>query len=315
MDFGNIFVRAGQLVWRHKFLWLLGLLMGISHLISDILRLVLKLSLPAEWLDVDVWSDQLFALQSGDPLPDFFDFGSLPENLFGYLAAGIVVLMVAVLVYWIIVTVAEGGIIGAVNLLETEDPADLGQSLQLGVGWLKRFVAIDALVFFPWFIIALVGMLVVSVALVASLFMALQDAAMEAVITVYGLGIACGALLGCLLIPIGAVSIWYRGLAFRDTAILDHGVKQATRHPWQIIKQNFGDILLLTIFLGGIKYLVGWGLSLLSLSSLAVTILGDGLLAISGNILLLGLATVLRAVLTAFTATAWTIGYRELVDK
>jgi hypothetical protein len=116
------------------------------------------------------------------------------------------------------------------------------------------------------------------------------------------------------------VSIWFRTLAFRDAAILGHGVRETIQHTRQLIKQQFGALLVLTIILYGISYILGWLLGFLALPIAALTAVPmatgltsfSGFLATGANLLITLLVAMLKGMLHAFTAVAWTLGYRQL---
>jgi len=320
MDIGNVITQSIELVWKRKFLWLLGMLMGINSLVFNLIRPFLRSFLPSQWFEMEYW---LNLAQSDNITPP--DFSSLTSDTFGlYLLGSVLVLFFYVVVFWVIVTVAEGAIIGATFEDQRLRPLTFSTSLRLGFSYLKRFAAIDAAVFFPLFLWMLFMTIIGLIDTIAVGYMTLQtEAESSTVISVFVLGWLCVFALSCFIIPITLISIWYRTLAFRDAAILDHGVREAMRHTRQVIRQNFGDFLVMTVIIYGLSYVTGWLLSFLSLPILALTAvpLATGLSSISGilasgaNLFITLLIALLRGILHAFTAVAWTIGYRQLTSN
>lgn len=316
IDIGALFSQSLQLVWRRKFLWLLGLLMGVNGLVFSLLRPFLRAAIPPEWLSLYAWMEKL---QSGS-----FQLPALnltTAELWRYILLGSVGLFVYVVLFWVIVTVAEGALIGAAIEESAARPSRLAHSIRLGLGYLPRFAAIDAAVFLPIFLLAL---LMMAVALADTLFLAYLTLETEATattaVTVYALGWICVLGLGCCIPPLTLILIWYRTLAFRDAAILGHGVRESLRHTRQVIRRHFGELLALAVLLYGLSYVLGWLFSLLTLPVLALTAVPlaagssslAGILAAGLNVLLSLLVALLKGVVHAFTAVAWTLAYREL---
>lgn len=163
-----------------------------------------------------------------------------------------------------------------------------------------------------------------AVALVDTLFLAYLTLQTEATattaVTIYVVGWLCVLGLGCCIPPLTLVLIWYRTLAFRDAAILGHGVREAMQHTRQVIRQRWGELLALTVILVGLSYILNWLLGFLTLPVLALTAVPltagssslAGILATGLNVLLSLLVALLKGVVHAFTAVAWTLAYREL---
>ncbi|HRQ42034.1 MAG TPA: hypothetical protein PLD25_29290 [Chloroflexota bacterium] len=316
IDIGGLLSQSLTLVWRRKFLWLLGLLMGINGLVVGLVRPFLRTAIPEQWLSLEYW---LAMLQSGSfQLPTI---SLTTAELWRYVLWGSVALFVYVVLFWVIVTVAEGAIIGAAHEEAERRPSRLGHSVRLGLSYLPRFAAIDAAVFLPVFLLLLLMMAVALADTAVIAYLTLQtQTETSTVITIYALGWLCVLGLGCCIPPLTLVLIWYRTLAFRDAAILGHGVRESLRHTRQVIRQHFGVLLALAVLLYGLSYVLGWLFSLLTLPVLALTAVPlaagssslAGILATGLNVLLSLLVALLKGVVHAFTAVAWTLAYREL---
>lgn len=319
MDIGNTLYQSVELLWKRKYLWLLGMFMGINGLVFSLFRTFLRGFLPSQWFEIDYW---LNLAQSGNVIPPDF---SLDSDLLGvYLLGGVVILFFYVVVFWVVVTVAEGAIIGSANAYAQSRPLAFSHSLRLGLSYLKRFAAIDAAVFLPLFIWMLFMLLIGFIDTIAVGYLTLQtETESDTIISIFVIGWLCVLALSCFIIPITIISVWYRTLAFRDAAILGNGVRESIRHTRVVIRQRFGELLVLTIILYGLSYILGWILSFLSLPVLALTAvpmatgLGSisGLLATSVNLLIIVLVALLKGMLHAFTAVAWTLGYRQLTTE
>lgn len=292
------------------------MLMGINSLVFSLIRVFLRGLLPSEWFEVDYW---LTYLQSDELLLPALDLD--PDRAWSYLLGGLFLLFLYTVVFWVIVTVAEGGIIGAVNDESAGRRARMGSALGHGFRLLGRFAAIDAAVFLPLFIWLLIMLFVGMIDTFLVGFLTVQGQAdAGTAVAIFTIGWACVLILGCLIPPIALISLWYRTLAFRDAAVLDHSVREAMRHTRQVLRQHVGELIGLTAFLYGVGYMLSWLTSLLSWPILALTAVplaagfssAAGVLAMILNLLITLLVAFLKGILHAFTAVAWTIAYRRL---
>lgn len=308
MDYNELFGRAGRLLWRHKFIWLLGVALGINNLLFGLGWVMAKGSLSPSLLTM--WGDSSTPLVHGGlPTMPFESLAS--DDLFFYAAGGLTAVFIWAILFWIIVTVADGALIAVVRDEGQGRPVQLGASLRAGWGWLARFAAVDALVFLPWFLLALLLMIVGGAMLIFAVASITSSAVeMEQILATAGGGLLC-------LIPalgvMGLVSkftVWYRRLAFRDAALLDHGVKTAVRHPFRLIKANMSAIIGTTALLWGISSTIGGAISLMSVASFIFFHDGVWLFMLLDLTAVL-LVTLLTGILVAFQSIVWTLAYQE----
>ena len=302
-------------------MWVLGFLPGVTHVISALLR---------HWFTDYLRQDLLPLLTSTSPeallfaeeLPLVQDLAA--EFFRGeVLIVGLIWLFLALIVFWLIYTLAEAATIAASLHLEKGQPITLKQSLSIGWKFVGRFIAIDALVFFPWFVVALAAMILALIVLVGAVGMTTQGAAMESVMGVMAIGFGCVSLLGCLLMPLGFLTMQFRTLAFRDTAVFGGTIRESVKHTWQVVKANLATVIILIAIMWGVDYLFGLVTSLITVpigAATAVSIFsGSG--SISGNLTnLLSLFVTLllaipKALLFVFIGIAWTLAYLDLTTE
>jgi hypothetical protein len=137
-----------------------------------------------------------------------------------------------------------------------------------------------------------------------------------------GLGLACIIGLAGLLLPVGMVSLWYRLLAFREAVLQDVSPRTAVRQTWPRIRQNFGDIFVLIVVLWGGQTLVlgvfnfvtspllTWLTPLTNSDTMALQAVAW--LALLALTLLVWLV---RGIIIALMAIAWTLAYQNLSDS
>ncbi len=309
MNYNDLFERAAQLVWRHKFMWLLGMLIGINSTLFGIVRLAVQMVIPESLFTLETLTGGLDNLPTFDISPDLFAIE--PERLFLYLAGGTTAVFIWAILFWILVTVSEGALIGAVRDAETAQPVRFGTSLKAGWRWLGRFAAVDALVFLPWFIFTLV-MMVIGIAGMFYLFSRTiaPNANLQELASSYLISLLCLFPVMIVMGLLSKLTIWYRTLAFRDAALLDHDVKTAVSHPFHLIKANVSGVIGVTALLWGVATIAGWGITAVSLFS-TFALNGRSPFIIALDLAAILLIALLKGALAAFTAAAWTLAYRE----
>jgi hypothetical protein len=303
----DLLSRSLKLLRQRQFLIWLGLGMSLSGLFGTGWRV---------WLAQIFTFDfaQLANLQSVESLL----FSSELVQMQQLLLRGLLLVFGQFVLVWLVALLAEAGIITAVSHHHTQ-PISLRQAIHWGRQWLGRFLVIDLLVFFPWFLIALLMMILVLVLALVLASFAISEPSAGVVFAATGLGLTCLLALALLLLPVGLASLWYRQLAFREAVL--HGVdgRTAVRQTWQRIRHNLGDVFVLVIVLWGGPTLLLSGISLVAsplltwLTSLTVAgtaaLQAAAWLAVASVTLLVWLV---RGIVTAFVAIAWTLAYQNL---
>ena len=298
MNVGRLLTQAWRLVWRHKFLWPLGLVVALGNVIGMVLRV-------GYWPQLRNWFD--------NPLPTVIDplAAAEPTPLFAWLLGGSLLFLIVSLGYWLVATLAQGAIIRATIDLAAHRPASLRSTLRWGWRWLGRFVAIDTLVYLPLFLLTLLLMLLALALLVALAWLLLRPSSTDSLAAALALGLVCLLPLAILLLPVGLLTAAFRTLAFRDAAVCERGARDSIRQTWALIRRRWGGLLVLWLLLWGLGYLPGL---LLGVGTLPLTLLTAARPSFSGW---LGwgagaVAAVPWAILHAFIAVTWTLAYMEL---
>jgi hypothetical protein len=298
MEYGRLFAHTWRLVREHKLLWLLGLVAGLGSSGSGPARLLVGVAYPGT---LPGWGDLLSADSASLSLfwPDTAAMAQAAALFFG------------ALLLWLLTTTAEGALIAAVLQAESDERPTMRRAVTQGWRWLGRFIAIDTLLFFPLFLLVLLALLALTGALLVAGLMAAQNRTLSFITMPLLLGAACLLPLFCLLPPLTAGTLLWRTLAFRHTAVCGQGVRATIRHSWQLIRRQAMPVFIFAILLGGGRYLLALGLS--ALITLFIPLLttnrtlGVPLAAALGSFTL---AT--HAAAHTFTASAWTVLYRDL---
>ena len=318
MDIGLTLTRSWQILWRNKFMWALGLLPGITHMIGALLQ---------HWL-TDYVKQDIVPIFSGATPEELLFTDELPfvqelaaEFFRGeFLIIGSIWLFLALVVFWLVFTLTEASIIAATLHIDQGKPITLKQSLSIGWKFVGKFIAIDALVFFPWFVVALSAMILAMIVLLGVVGMTTQNATMESMMGVMTIGFGCVSLLGCLLLPLGFLTMQFRTLAFRDTAVFGNSIRGSVKHTWQVVKSNIGSVIILIAVMWGIDYIFGFVLSLITIplgTVTAVSIFNDSSSIGSSftnflSLLIKLLLAIPKAMLFVYIGIAWTLAYLDL---
>ncbi len=300
--------QSGQVVWQHKFLWVLGFFAGLNGLLFDLLRLFWGAQFTAQLRALWAWAQQPQPTVATLP----FDLNVTEADLAQFSLGFGGMLFVVFIGFWLVATIAEAGIIQAVIDLEREQSVGLGAAVKAGLRWLGRFVAIDAAVFLPWFLLALTIFLIMIVLILAMGYLGFNGADLSAVFLLLGVGSLCLIPLILLLLPVAWLSFIYRILAFRDAAWGDHGARRAVKQPWRVVKRHWGTAVLMTLLMVAVQSMGNWIVGLISLPIYgALAYLGaESSVAMLGGVGLVLSRAMFAGIIYAYIAVAWTIAYK-----
>lgn len=300
MDYGEVLGRAWRIIWKHKVLWIFGILAGCARGGGG--------------------GGGGGAGGSGggsgganppfgqNPGPEFQQFMSTASE---WIANHLLVVVALVLFVLLLVVLSIFlGTIGRVGLIRGTFKADGGEE-RLGFGDLFRgslpfFWRVFGLSFLFW--LAFLIILLPAIAL--------------GVLTA-GVGFLCILPLICILVPLA----WIGGIVVQqaDSAMVieDLGLAEGVRRGWSVLKNNIGPMLIIWL----ITLVVGFVVAIvIALPLLIVVVPAAIAFAMSGNTpavapLLIGglclavylpIMLVLNGILTAYLQSVWTLTYLRL---
>ncbi len=285
MDYGNLLGRALDIIWEHKFLILLGILVALGS--------------SSGFSGGGISGGGNFRGPRGE-----FDFepprGDMPEfgRDFGVpiLAGATILVLIGIafvigLVVWVVSTLARGGLIAGVSAIDSGMVTDFGQAFS--VAWRKVWTllgigiipAIPALILF-------VGGLGLAGALAAT-----SGAFGGRVYPRSGLWLTLGGLT-CITVPIVVVLNLIRAFATRACMLEGLGVLDSYKRGLSILLENIGPALIL--FLLQIAISVGLGIIMMVPGILMA------LCCFLWPILL-----VIQGAVSAYFSTLWTLAWRR----
>lgn len=235
MDYGKIITRAWEVFWRHKILWVFGILSGLTGGIYNIYAA----TRPSTTIEA---------------FPDYYP-GQIPwentyldvvrwamENMVLFVSGIILVVLVLMLVSMLVTALSASAIIQG-NLLDA-----------IGTDPLTFKGLVDAIRPFYWRVFLLnlllgVGGMGLVFALLAILFVL-------AVFTM-GLGVLCFSPLLLLLAPV----VWFLSIVVTQATIAiiaeDLGVKDALVRAWHLVTGRLGPFLLVWLIMFVFSLLIG----------------------------------------------------------
>ncbi len=285
MDFGKLFSRAWDILWKNAFLILLAVLAVLGGAGSG------------------GSSQSRFVFQGGDfqwqDLPRF-DFGrnfgdwGIPAVAVGGIVLFALVALLVGLVFWALGAIARGGLINAVNDLEENQPTDFMVAFRAGwdKGW--KLLGIALIPAIPGLVLMalLIGSLVLAGGWdLIGRFDPIRDgwSALSPIL-----------VITCLLIPAALALSLLRTFANRACMLEDTGVLASYQRGIEVLGQNLGSAVIL--FLLQIAISIGVGLVMIVPGILSALCC-----------LLWPLLILFQAAFVAFYSILWTLAWREWV--
>lgn len=289
MDFGALLSRAWDIIWAHKFLILLGVLVALvggrnagSYNVGN--------------MDFDREGD---IPRFDDPeWPRFERYhprGWLGPMLIIAGTLGLIGLGLFVgLALWTVSTLARGGLIAGVDAIERGVGSDFGQAFSAAWqrGW--SLIGISIVSGLPSLLLILAGLGLGGAFAALGLLLSQEGPATPFFVS----GAAVFGAVLCVAIPLSMALSALRTFANRACMIESQGVIEAFRRGTQLLLDNFGSAFLLFLIQIAIQVLLGLFLFVPGLISTCCCLLWPVRLAVQGLI-------------TAYFSTLWTLAWRQ----
>jgi hypothetical protein len=296
MDISAIFKRAWEITWKHKGLWLLGILAncssGSSQTSSNVSRIPQYNVSRGEFPQIDHW------LQS------------VPEGT--WIAIGIAViggLILLALIFWALAAVGNGGLIAGFHMAETGETVTLASTFQQGFRYFWKLLVIQ---------------LILGLASLVVILPLIFGGALLSILTL-GIGLICFLPLICLLIPLGIALSIYTLLTQIALIVEELDLVAAFQRAWDVFRSNLGEVIVMGLILGVGSFVVGLILAipfiLMVLPFITGLIVGTETSTFAGlSVTLIGILFYLPVLLVAsgimrtFITGSWTLTYRSLIE-
>lgn len=309
MNFGEIFKKAWQIIWKHKILWLFGVLAGCG---------TASYGGGGGGGSTSSW-------QTGTDAGNWEGFPLLEpaiqawvENVLQSLASipwwvWVLIAIAMVMVFFILSVLMMVGTLGSTGVIKGTSMADEAGVESKPISFTTIFKAIKP---YYWRVFLLnFGLRILG-------FFAGILLAIPVFIFVF-----CTCCLGLfLLVPIA----WFIDLLVTFTTITiieeDQGIFDGIRRAWQVITRKLGNVVVMFLILGIGQIIIGLIISLpLLLVPLpfVINLIATGFEAVTGGLILSGILLLvfvpviifLSGVLKAYVLTSWTLTYRRLTGE
>ena len=241
MDYGAILNRAWNIIWTHKFLIILGLLVALGSGVGSGTSSSINYS---------------FDTDGGG-----FQFGPTPPETFGqpgtFASPRVPVWLIVVLflfalvvaaVVWAISTIARGGLIAGVQTVDTGGTSSFGQAW--AAGWRRGWTLLGIGI-----VPALPGLLLLVLAGLGVIGYTASSSTMGYPRT--GLLIGVVAVVACIAVPVALILELLRTFANRACMLEDLGVVDSYRRGLGVLGDNFGSALVLFLIQVALLILMG----------------------------------------------------------
>jgi hypothetical protein len=312
MDTGRIMTRSVEIMWKYKFLWLFGLVMGLT----------------GGGGSTSGSGNFNINNRTFDNLPPDSILEIQPALVAIGIVVGLVLMVVVLALFFYFRFVARGALVSAVRDIEEHGNATLHEAWSRGRTFYTRLLGLGFLVNAPLAVFTILIILVAFVPLFGAIISSGQqgDAPGE---LLAGLGITgvfaiCCAIL-CLVIVTFIIHPIYE-FAVRAIVLEDLHVREGLRRGYERVRTNLGNVIVLYLLL--ILGRIGWAIVctiVLVPILLVLGLIGFGALRQDVNalvvLLLLSLIPLwlllgaLEGIFQLFESNVWTEAYLSLLNK
>lgn len=306
-NFGEVLTRAWQIVWKHKVLWIFGILASCNTNRGSF-----------------NFNNSLNYQEDADNLPPqvLEQFNQAMENIVPILAILVAVICVIGIVSVFLGTMGRIGLIhGTASVEGGADHLSFGELFRESLPFFWRSFWLWILASLPFLIIILLVLGTLFFGMLALFGNNFDETGLLGLVVIIPIMLACFCVIGLLSWIVRLIA-----QQAQNAVVLEGlGTVPALSRGWTVFRQNLGTLLLLSIILGVIGFLIGMVLvipaMMVAVPMAMAFMAGQGQSATP--LILLGLclvvfipvALLLNGVLTAFQDATWTLTYLRLTRK
>lgn len=297
MNFGEILTRAWQIIWKHKVLWIFGILAGCANGSGGAGN-----------------SGTSFQGDAGSQFQNFwyYQVQNIPNWQIALIVAAIILVVLILVVLAIFLgTMGRIGLVRGTYLVEGgEESLQFGELFRGSLPYFWRVFLLNLIV----------GLAILVIGI------------MFAVIGIAGAALTLGLLalclvpLACLLVPL----LWFVGIVVEQSSIAivveDLGVMEGLNRGWDVVKTHLGNMLVMGIILLLVGLVIGVVIGVPVVFIVLPAVFGvavSGSSAVNTSLLIAGLCLVfylpvflvLNGILRGYIETAWTLTFLRLTGK
>lgn len=306
-NFGEVLGRAWQIVWKHKILWVFGILASCN----------------ANRGSFNFNNSMNYQEDAGNLPPQVLEqLNQAVENIIPIIAILVAVFCLIVILSVFLGTVGRIGLIRGTTAVEdgTEHLA-FGQLFRESLPFFWRSFWLWILVGLPFFFLALLMLGLVAVGMIALFTNGAQDTALVGLLGMLPVLLICSCIIGLLSWVVSLI-----GQQAQNAIVVDGlGTLPSLSRGWEVFKKNLGPIFVMAIILAVIGFAVGLVIAIPVLMIVFPTMMaffiGQG--ESMTPLILLGLcmlvfipvSLVINGIFSSYYEAAWTLTYLRLTRK
>jgi hypothetical protein len=255
MPFGELFTGTFVQIWRHRRLWLFGLIGFALTSIGMLAYQLFQYRWQSEW-----FTTMGDAMKNPGMLPDWY-FNTMMSSMV-WLWAGMGIWMVVGLLGYLVNLVMRGATVNEAAIAWGGGRTKTGRGLSVGVSRGVYVLLIDLLWLLPGLLLMCGGFGAVA-ALIAAAAAASNggnDAAGALILTI----ITALCCLSCLVLLVGLLSMVFAPLMYQSAVAGRRGLGAAISEGWRMAKANLGAMIIFAIVLWVLNIALGMLVSLLT---------------------------------------------------
>ena len=289
MDIGEILSRAWRIIWKHKILWIFGLLSGCgsSGNYSPNVQYTFQAS---DFATIPPWTNRFQGWQSAV-----------------FIAGFLALILAIILITAFLITIGRVGMVRGTLQADRGSPRLAFSEIFRGsLPFFWRIFGLNLLILLGFILLVMITVIPLAVSLI---------------------GIPCLIPLICIFIILGwLVSIWVE-MSVNAVVVEDLGITAGLQRGWEVFRANLGSMIAIGLILGvGIAFIGGLIIALPFLVAVFPTLLGALAGAPRGFrggftftllclIAYLPVMLVLYSILHSYIRSAWTLTYLRLTSR
>lgn len=331
MDYFETIKRAARMVWRHKSLWVLGFIAGLSgggggsggNFGGS------NFGAPGSGSGTGGSSGNPF---NSPELQEALRWITENSALLIALVLGVCLCLVLLsLLFLVLGEIGQGGLISNAARIGAGEAPGFGDGWRAGVSRARPLVGQRLLLSIPGLILGLIILAILAVAFVP-LFSELISGGGESAVIERAMGALFGSL--CVIVPLGCIAWLYQILVAilstfgRRAVMLDGaGAIAGLRAGWSVFRGNILHTIVFAVIVVALQLIIGIGLTIAGFAALVPGIVamiasggnepsvaGVALLAV-GGLVLFAVVVLSSSVLTAFSSATWTLAYQQFKSR
>jgi len=308
MDYGEILGKAWRITWKHKGLWVLGILAGCTASGGG------GGGGGGSGANFNSGMESGELDQLGRQFQDFpllQQLAEIPPSVWIAIAIGLTLFfLVLALVFWVLGSIGKAGLFAGFKQADKSGETSLKEAFSFGLQNFWKILVIELIVGLASAILALV----IAIPVIGITILTL------------GIGMLCFLPFICLMIPVGiALNIFLLLVQIAVTAD-EISLTDSPKHVWKLVKTAPGDVIIIALILGVISFLIGLVIGIPAILLFIPAVAGgiidlENLLlpGIAATVILLLLytpfAVVLNGILHTYVNGSWSLFYNRLKDR